>query len=253
MNYRKLLIIAVVVVVVLVIAVAVILNPFRGLKLLASVVDATASDAVAPGEERSDVQFKEEEVSVLTTPRDELVKTNEATSGINIVAPASESLSRPDLVVETVVTNTGTVSKFSYEYDTLALINSIHSYTNQARENAGLSPLELDSLTGTVAYERSADMANHHTFSHTATDGCDLECRLEKSEYTTIRWGENIAEYEPYTRQTPQALARIFVEKWAQSSEHKRNLLSPEFTHEGVGVAMNGNRLVVTVVFTALE
>ncbi len=250
MRYRRLLIILAIATLLLVVAVAIMVNPFRGLKLLASVVDATAQPSDTVIDAPNAVQFAEDEVSTLTTPRDELIETHVSSSSIEIVHDSPTSISRPDLVVEEIVTDTGTMSKYSFDYDTLTLINAIHTYTNQLRENDGLAPFVLDPLTSTVAIERSADMANHHTFSHTSSDGCDLGCRFEKSQYSTLSWGENIAEYEPYTRLTPQTLARVFVEKWAKSSEHKRNLLSSDFTHQGVGVAMNGNRLVVTVVFT---
>lgn len=253
MRKKKILFLALILLCLGVVVLMFLLNPFRGLKLLASVVSATDTQTPSSETASDTVRFAEDEVSTFTTPEDRLIDTSEGSSTIAIEHGATESFTLPDIVVSDVATENGASRKYSYEYDTAALINAIHTYSNQLRENEGLAPLAFDGTLGTVATTRSTDMADHHTFSHTASDGCDLECRFERSDYATLSWGENIAEYEPYSRLTPQTLARSFVEKWARSSEHKRNLLSSEFTHEGVGVAMNGNRLVVTVVFARPE
>lgn len=129
------------------------------------------------------------------------------------------------------------------------LVNLIHSLTNAAREQGNLSDLTFDTRLSALAKERSQDMINQNYFSHTSLSGCDLHCRFTNSNYKTLTWGENLAESTSYNMLNTQELANMFMESWLRSSGHRDNLLSKKFTYEGIGAAIKGNRVVVTVIF----
>ena len=133
----------------------------------------------------------------------------------------------------------------------LNLTSLLHSQTNTAREQNNLSDLTFDARLGDLAKERSEEMINKNYFSHTSLNGCDLRCRFTNSNYETLTWGENLAQSTSYNMLSTQELANMFMESWLRSSGHKDNLLSKKFTHEGIGVAIKGNRVVVTVIFAA--
>ncbi|HEY0964767.1 MAG TPA: CAP domain-containing protein [Candidatus Paceibacterota bacterium] len=253
MNRRKILLALLILLCIGVIAVALLLNPFRGLKMLASVADATDVNTPDATAAVAAVAFSDQSVTNTVTPKASPA-TDTSTSAVIAIESTSQPETRlPDLVVGTIVTDETVKKKVSYEYDTILLTNTIHRYTNELRKQEGLPPLSLNATLGQLALERSIDMTDNGTFSHTSTDGCDLDCRFKRTEFATLSWGENIAEYEPYSRFAPEVLARQFVDRWAASSGHRRNLLSSNFSHEGIGVAMNGNRLVVTVIFAQPE
>jgi uncharacterized protein YkwD len=129
------------------------------------------------------------------------------------------------------------------------LANLIHSLTNAAREQNNLVDLTFDTRLSVLAKERSQDMINQNYFSHTSLSGCDLHCRFTNSNYKTLTWGENLAESTSYNMLSTQELANMFMESWLRSSGHRDNLLSKKFTYEGIGAAIKGNRVVVTVIF----
>jgi uncharacterized protein YkwD len=100
-----------------------------------------------------------------------------------------------------------------------------------------------------MAKVRSEDMLNRNYFSHTSPDGCDLACRFKSSRYPSLTWGENLATFDDYTALDEGSLANSFITDWTSSDTHRQNLLSTTFTHEGVGVAVKDNKIIVTVIF----
>jgi uncharacterized protein YkwD len=133
----------------------------------------------------------------------------------------------------------------------VSLANLLHSLTNTARLQNDEAALIFDSRLNGLAKERSEDMIRLNYFSHTSPDGCDLKCRFTNSDYTTLTWGENLAESTSYEMLSQQELAQMFTEKWLKSAGHRDNLLSNKFTHQGIGVASEDGRIVVTVIFAA--
>ena len=255
MSRKKLIFIITIALCGFVIAIAFALNPFRGLRLVASVVSATpTADETSPTIIDEEVTFSDEEVAAITSPKENVfTDTDKASSTIAIVATDTEVSPLPSLETEVIIKNDKATHIVSYKYDVNTLTAGIHTASNQFRIQEGVLALTFDSKLAQIAIDRSIDMATNHTLSHTASDGCDLQCQFEKSGYATMIWGENLGEFQPYTTLTPEKLAERFVKEWAGSSGHRKNLLSENFTHEGVGVALNGNRVVVTVIFTRQE
>ncbi|MED0652822.1 CAP-associated domain-containing protein [Anoxybacillus geothermalis] len=112
----------------------------------------------------------------------------------------------------------------AYEYQ-------IFDLANAARRLHGLPALAWDAKAAAAAREHSEDMAVHHYFSHTNLQGLSLFDRLKRHGIAYRVAGENIA-YGQYDA--------IFVhEAWMHSLGHRQNLLYPDFTRLGVGVAFN--------------
>ena len=135
----------------------------------------------------------------------------------------------------------------SFALSTVA--SQIHSRTNTARANKGLSKLTYDATLASLAQTRSADMSKNNYFSHTSPNGCDLTCHFSSLNYVASAFGENLAEYTEFHEFTESELAAEFISMWLNSPSHRANLMSSNFTREGIAVATKGNRVVVTVVF----
>ena len=129
------------------------------------------------------------------------------------------------------------------------LTTLIHSLTNTARAKDNRAVLSFDTKLSDLAKERSEDMIRQNYFSHTSPNSCDLSCRFKNSNYQTLTWGENLAESTSHDMLSNQELAEMFMESWLNSNGHRDNLLSKKFTHQGIGTAVKGGRIVVTVVF----
>lgn len=104
---------------------------------------------------------------------------------------------------------------------------------NAERAKAGLEPLVLDESLSVKAREKSRDMAKNNYFSHNSpTYGTPFEM-MQSMGITYRSAGENIA----MGQRSPEAV----VEAWMNSPGHRANILSPSFTHLGVGYIADGN------------
>ncbi|UGB30823.1 CAP domain-containing protein [Metabacillus sp. B2-18] len=105
--------------------------------------------------------------------------------------------------------------------------------TNQERAKQGLPALKVDFTLSKVAREKSLDMQKNNYFSHTSpTYGSPFDM-MKKFGVTYRTAGENIAKGQ----RTPQEV----VNAWMNSSGHRANILSSNFTHIGVGYVAEGN------------
>ncbi|MBU9714741.1 SCP-like extracellular protein [Bacillus tamaricis] len=105
--------------------------------------------------------------------------------------------------------------------------------TNVERRNNGLPDFEADAQLSSVARAKSKDMQENNYFSHTSpTYGSPFDMMRDFGvSYKTA--GENIAQGQ----QTPEQV----VQSWMNSEGHRKNILSSDFTHLGVGYDQNGH------------
>ena len=96
------------------------------------------------------------------------------------------------------------------------------------RARSGLPPLTLDPALSRVARAHSADMRDHGFFGHRSPTTGTVTERLAAARYTTVTHGENIAA-NPSLYDAEQGLY--------YSLGHRRNILGPDFTRVGIGVA----------------
>ncbi len=118
---------------------------------------------------------------------------------------------------------TGTISQFARQ---------VIDLTNAQRSKNGLPALKADSQLSGVAQKKAVDMQQKHYFSHTSpTYGSPFDM-MRDFGVTYKSAGENIAQGQ----RTPQEV----VTAWMNSEGHRKNILSPNFTHIGVGFESTG-------------
>ena len=180
-------------------------------------------------------------------------KKHSEVSGVIVASVKNEHKKIPDAALVTKIdsndTHTVPIVDASYQYSLETLSSNIHSRTNISRSQNHLPSLTYDKTLAQLAELRSEDMVKHDYFSHTTPEKCDLGCRFKASSYISLSWGENLAEFSDYSAQSETELAKIFMDKWIASSEHRDNLFSKDYNREGVGVAIKDKRIVVTVIF----
>ncbi|QMV43251.1 CAP domain-containing protein [Cohnella cholangitidis] len=115
---------------------------------------------------------------------------------------------------------TGTTATSAYAAQVVTIVN-------QERAKAGLSPLKMSNATLTkMALDKAKDMYNNGYFDHNSpTYGSPFD--MMKTYGISFRYaGENIAKGQ----RSPQEV----MTAWMNSSGHRANILSPNFTTIGV-------------------
>ncbi|MGM0874128.1 MAG: CAP domain-containing protein [Bacillota bacterium] len=112
-------------------------------------------------------------------------------------------------------------------------VQQVIDLTNAERRKNGLPDLKGDTQLSGVAQKKSEDMRQNNYFSHTSpTYGSPFDMMRDFGvTYKTA--GENIAQGQ----QSPQQV----VQAWMNSEGHRKNILSKDFTHIGVGYDQNGH------------
>jgi uncharacterized protein YkwD len=136
------------------------------------------------------------------------------------------------------------------------LAQRIHVRINAERSKNGLSPLAWDKALSRIAAGHSRDMAKRKYLAHDSPEGEGFPERYARAGYTCrIRIGrttyggaENIALNHLYASVTtvngvahydwnsPEKIAGKAVEGWMKSPGHRKNILTPHWKREGIGV-----------------
>lgn len=104
---------------------------------------------------------------------------------------------------------------------------------NADRQAHGLEPLEPDSELASVARWRSEDMAERDYFSHDIGGYMVFQVLKDKGiDYRVA--GENLAYNTHDANETAVAAQRALM----NSPTHRDNILRPDYSHVGVGVAI---------------
>lgn len=118
-------------------------------------------------------------------------------------------------------------------YQLSAYEQQVVDLTNQERAKNGLPALKVDVALSKVAREKSLDMQKNNYFSHTSpTYGSPFDM-MKQFGITYKAAGENIAKGQ----RSPEEV----VNAWMNSEGHRKNILSSNFTHIGVGYVAEGN------------
>lgn len=162
----------------------------------------------------------------------------------------------------------------SYNIDAIA--QSMHKAINAERANEGLEPLDWSGELADIAQEHSQDMAERGFFSHENPDGespsdrgtaYGFTCEQPTNGGYRTGIGENIfnaalysskqtrrdasGETITYNWNAPEALVETVVDGWMESPGHRRNILTPDYESQGLGLALDtdDDRLFVTQKF----
>ncbi len=110
------------------------------------------------------------------------------------------------------------------------------AYTNDFRREQGRPPLAVNARLTNAARSFAGHLARTDQFSHTA-DGKQPSQRVSEHGYDWSAVAENIGWAFHSGGFDSEQLARQLVEGWKNSPGHRRNLLDPDVTEIGVGVA----------------
>jgi uncharacterized protein YkwD len=139
------------------------------------------------------------------------------------------------------------------------LEQQIHTLINKERKLHSLPPLAWDSALAVIARGHSRDMAKKKYFSHYSQEGHDFSYRYKQAGYqcgvrvkrTLYLGAENILQNnlydsvtsingnEFYNWNSQTKIAETSVEGWMNSAGHRKNILTPHWRKEGIGVVIS--------------
>lgn len=139
------------------------------------------------------------------------------------------------------------------------LEREVHLLVNKEREARGLSSLSWNSELSGIARGHSHDMAKRGFFSHQSPEGLGFPDRYRRAGYScsvpqgnTIYMGaENIFQNNLYDRvvytgrearydwNSLRKIAETTVQGWMNSPGHRKNILTPVWRSEGIGIAVS--------------
>lgn len=110
--------------------------------------------------------------------------------------------------------------------------------TNRFRKEKGRDAVTANPLLMQAAADFAKFMAKSNKFGHTA-DGNQPNGRARQQGYDPCLIAENIAVEFNSRGFTTHALASKFIQGWKHSPGHRKNMLDPDVTETGVGVAQS--------------
>jgi len=135
----------------------------------------------------------------------------------------------------------------------------IHKLINKERAKYGLSLLAGNEALSRIARGHSKDMGTRRYFSHDSPEGHDFSFRYRQAGYTcslrvgnTVHMGaENIYQNVRFNSVTTvngktyydwnseEQIAETTVRGWMDSPGHRKNILTPHWRSEGIGVFLS--------------
>lgn len=128
-----------------------------------------------------------------------------------------------------------------------AVETAIYNKVNEERAKAGVPALTYNTVMQKYARIKSQDMGDNNYFSHEDLNGNLITTQMKKDGVSYNAWGENIAYIGGNV--SADALAEQFMTNWMNSSGHRANILSTNFSSIGVGVYKIGNKVYATQEF----
>ena len=151
--------------------------------------------------------------------------------------------------------------------EAIDLARRIHAQINKNRKKYGLQSLAWNDALSRIAAKHSRDMANRNYLDHATPEGKNFPDRYQQDGFSCeIRAGSTI-----YTGAENIALSRIYnstikengvvyydwnsvqeivlktVNGWMKSPMHRKNILTPHWRQEGIGVEIGpGNSIYIT-------
>jgi uncharacterized protein YkwD len=110
-------------------------------------------------------------------------------------------------------------------------VQELASLINQARRNAKLPTLSLNSQLTQAAQSHSIDMACNNFLDHNGSDGSSIVGRIINAGYSANVFGEIIAIGMPQNA----------IDQWAADALHWASVLDLSVTEMGIGYAYNAN------------
>jgi uncharacterized protein YkwD len=112
---------------------------------------------------------------------------------------------------------------------------------NAERAKHGLVALRQHPLLQLASQRHSDDMVRRRYYEHVTPDGVDPQMRMSAVGYSHAWTGENL-----YTGTGIEATPLHALKHWLESPGHRANILRPEFTEVGVGIAYESPKPGIT-------
>jgi uncharacterized protein YkwD len=124
--------------------------------------------------------------------------------------------------------------------------NAVAALINDYRVNSGLNAIAFEPTLTYIAKYRSQDLMDRNYWSHYTPEGTTVFNLFKENGVKYKIGGENLGQATPADIGSPEA----FLGAWQNSSSHNANMLRVGYNYIGVGMVSNGDRIVVTTVFT---
>jgi len=173
------------------------------------------------------------------------------------ITPITETVEKGTFSLSKISDNTTKLLSDNMTKEKLAEME-VHRLINLEREKYGLQTLGYDEELASVAKSHSIDMANDEYFSHETPEGlsptdraskADYACRYQIGNLIYSGIGENIHMVKGSSvsiMSTPESIAELAVSGWMDSPGHKENILTSNFSKEGIGVSISAFTIHVT-------
>ena len=216
-----------------------------------NVKQESRSDENTKKQETTDVVKEKEEINPAPVENDtgDIVKeeciVNE--DNTNVVGNDSTQVTTNEQVPEVSVPNVQGESQ-NNDSNFMAQVESmIFNKVNEERSKSGLAPLSYNGTMERYARLKSQDMGDRGYFDHNNLEGELITAQMQRDGVSYNSWGENIAYISGVS--DPAALANQFMTNWMNSSGHRANILSSNFSSIGIGVYKIGNTVYATQEF----
>ncbi|MDV2683652.1 SafA/ExsA family spore coat assembly protein [Alkalihalophilus lindianensis] len=147
--------------------------------------------------------------------------------GVSEIIQANPQVSNPNMIYPGQRLTIPSASSYgSMEEEVVRLVN-------QERAKHGLQPLKSDWELARVARFKSEDMRDKNYFNHNSPTYGSPHQMIRNFGITYRASGENIA--------AGQTSAQAVFNAWMNSTGHRQNILSSNYTHIGVGYAKGGS------------
>ena len=199
-------------------------------------IDETPGDTVVPPTEDTETPSTPDTPIVDETP-----SVPEQTPSV-----PEETPSTPDTpVVDETPDNSTEDNSTNADTNFMAAVEqAIYNKVNEERAKAGVPALTYNNTMQKYARIKSKDMGDNNYFSHEDLNGNLITTQMKNDGVSYKAWGENIAYIGGNV--SADALAQQFMTNWMNSSGHRANILSTNFSSIGVGVYKIGNKVYAT-------
>lgn len=138
----------------------------------------------------------------------------------------------------------------------------IFKLINEQRKQAGVPPLKINKKLIQIARLHSKDMVERNYTNHITPEGLDPNDRARNAGFDIIKRknniirkgvGENIFEYHAISEidgvkkpffEKVNIVVKNAVDSWMKSEGHRKNILNPDYTITGIGVAISKDKKV---------
>jgi uncharacterized protein YkwD len=124
--------------------------------------------------------------------------------------------------------------------------NAVAAMINDYRVSSGLNAIAYEPTLTYIAKFRSQDLMDRNYWSHYTPEGTTVFNLFRANGVKYKIGGENLGQATPADVGSPEA----FMNAWKNSPSHNANMLRQGYNYIGVGMVENGDRIVVTTVFT---